>query len=119
MERIERFFLGAHLEEGVGEGDEEGGDRPKQSSERYDVGAVVAGGQVRREGVAGGLDDGSEEGEGAEAGGRGVQRRAHLLVHRRKERLVGSLHDRSQVHQDQRPLLRRPELHPLCCSRWI
>lgn len=112
-------ILGAHLEEGVREGDEEGGDRPKQSSERYNVGAVVAGGQVRGEGVAGGLDDGAEKGEGTEAGGRGVQRRAHLLVDRRKERLVGSLHDRRQVHQDQRPLLGRPRLHPLCRRRRI
>lgn len=55
-------------------------------------------GEIGGEGVAGGLDDGSEEGEGAEAGGVGVEGGAHLLVDAGEEGLVRLLHDPRQVH---------------------
>lgn len=47
--------------------------------------AVVADGEVGGHRVAGGLNDGSEESERTEAGGVGVKRRSHFLVHSRKQ----------------------------------
>lgn len=71
------------------------------------MGAVVAGGEVDGERVAGGLDHGAEEGEGAEVGWVGVEGGAHLLVHPGEERLVRPLHDSREVHQEERPPLLR------------
>lgn len=47
------------------------------------MGPVVPHGHVSGEGIAAGLHDGAEEGEGSEGGRGGVEGGTDLLVHRR------------------------------------
>lgn len=90
-----------NLGESGGDGDEESGGGPEESAEGDDGGAVVADGEVGGEWVTRGLDDGSEEREGAEASGVRVQRRADFLVHSRQQRFIGAFHYSRQIYQNQ------------------
>ncbi|GER47616.1 DNA (cytosine-5)-methyltransferase 3A [Striga asiatica] len=92
------------------EGDEEGSGGPEEGAGGDDVGPIVADGEVGGERVAGGLDDGSEEGEGAEASGVGVEGGADLLIDPRQQGLVGPLHDSSEIDQDEGRRLRSHHL---------
>lgn len=71
------------LSESGGEGNKESGGGPKESTEGDDVGTVMARGEVRGDGVARGLNDGSEESEGTKSRWVSVKCRTHFLVHTR------------------------------------
>ncbi|RRT79299.1 hypothetical protein B296_00002986 [Ensete ventricosum] len=71
--QFRRKSLGTHLEEGVGEREEEeeGGRGPEEGAD--------GSGWACTRGVAGELDDGAEESEGAETLWRGLKRRPYLV----------------------------------------